>query len=87
MYTRRESPGVTRDSDGAGIPANPANKDWRLCQEWLSQGNTPAPMPAAVVPSIDDEYDALSDWMKELIVEVGANLPSFKAKVVARRNQ
>jgi hypothetical protein len=35
--------GVTRISDGAYIPNDPSNSDWKAYQVWLSKGNTPAP--------------------------------------------
>ena len=38
------SPSVSR-SDGATIPADLGNTDWRQYQEWLAQGNTPTPVP------------------------------------------
>ena len=35
--------GVRRVLDSAFIPANPANRDWAMYQEWLAGGNTPDP--------------------------------------------
>jgi hypothetical protein len=84
MYTLSKT-GVTLN--GMNIPNDPRNRHWKEYQAWLKDGNTPAPMPAAEVLTIDAEYDRLSDWMKELIKISGANLVALKAAVVARRNQ
>lgn len=42
MYKLSEN-GVIRIADGASIPADPGNRDWREYEEWLSTGNVPEP--------------------------------------------
>lgn len=42
MYKRTEQ-GVIRSADGAFIPADESNRDWRLFQAWLAEGHTPEP--------------------------------------------
>ena len=51
-YTLEES-GVTR-RDGASIPADPENRDWRAYQEWLTEGNTPPAPWVEPPPAIED---------------------------------
>lgn len=39
---------IVRASDGAHIPADPANRDWRAYLDWCAAGNAPdGPEPAA----------------------------------------
>lgn len=41
---------VSRDADGAVIPNDPSNSDYRAYLAWLSAGNTPSPYVAPVAP-------------------------------------
>ncbi|PWB80504.1 MAG: hypothetical protein C3F11_17795 [Methylocystaceae bacterium] len=34
--------GVVREADGANIPQDPGNADWRVYLEWVAAGNAPA---------------------------------------------
>lgn len=43
LLTGEVSPLIIRTSDGAFIPNDPANRDWRAYQDWLAQGKTPDP--------------------------------------------
>lgn len=45
--------GVTRRADGAGVPNADGNRDWREYKQWLTDGNTPDPMPP-YVPAVQD---------------------------------
>lgn len=49
-----QSTGVQRLADGAFIPADLANKDWREYTRWVLEGNLPAPAD----PPTDAELDA-----------------------------
>lgn len=42
MYQHTQG-GFRRLSDGATIPADPANVDYAECLRWIAQGNTPLP--------------------------------------------
>jgi len=42
-YTYKLMDSGVRRSDGACIPEAESNRDWKMYQEWLAEGNTPEP--------------------------------------------
>jgi hypothetical protein len=70
MYKLTDNTSILRISDGASIPADPANSDYAEYLEWVEEGNTPEaadvpPAPtykelrAAEYPSIVDQLDKI----------------------------
>ena len=70
MYKLTDNTSILRISDGAFIPADPANTDYAAYLEWGEEGNTPEaadvpPAPtykelrAAEYPSIVDQLDKI----------------------------
>jgi len=49
--------GVMRTVDGAFIPPDTKNADWREYQKWVADGNVPLPKDPAPLPT-QDEIDA-----------------------------
>jgi hypothetical protein len=49
-YQLTTSTSIIRLSDGAFIPPDPGNTDYREYLDWLAAGNTPEPAPAPPAP-------------------------------------
>jgi hypothetical protein len=56
VYSLTNDSSVIRDADGACIPPDDRNADWKDYQAWLGAGNTPTPYVAP------PPLDALSAW-------------------------
>jgi len=50
MYQLTTGTSIIRLSDGAFIPNDPGNRDYREYLDWLEAGNTPEPAPAPPPP-------------------------------------
>jgi hypothetical protein len=59
MYQLTTGTSIIRLSDGATIPNDPGNRDYREYLEWLEAGNTPEPAPAPPPPPLS--YTAFWD--------------------------
>ena len=61
MYQLTTGTSIKRLSDGATIPSDPGNRDYREYLEYLEAGNTPEPAPAPPPPppSYTAFWDAL----------------------------
>ena len=59
MYQLTTGDTILRLSDGAFIPNDPGNRDYREYLDWLDAGNTPKPAPAP--PPLPPSYAAFWD--------------------------
>jgi len=62
--------GVKRITDGAFIPPNASNRDWREYENWLKEGNIPLPADPILPPEKSRfELVILSLLEKKIITE------------------
>ena len=52
MYQLTTGTSIIRLSDGAFIPNDPGNTDYREYLDWLEAGNTPEPAPEPPAPPV-----------------------------------
>lgn len=58
MYKLTNSPAITRLSDGASIPNDPANQDYAAHLKWVAAGNTPTPVDVPTLAQAKTEQIA-----------------------------
>src|SRR5207342_1867950 len=77
---------VIRTSDGASIPADPANRDYAEYLAWVEAGNVPDPYvpPEPVAPTPTPEQQILFDHENRIRSQEGApplSVEDFVAKL------
>jgi hypothetical protein len=97
MYKITATTSILRQSDGASIPADPLNADYRDYLAWVESGNTPAPyVPPALtvadyIAATQAHLDAHAqawgyDDLKSACTYVGDPYPRFNAEGTVLRN-
>lgn len=82
---------ILRQADGASIPADPFNSDFREYLAWCEAGNTPEPYvpPAPTQAELNAPhlaYLSVTDWYVVRLAETGVAIPAevTSARAVAR---
>lgn len=82
-YRLNDFGGVVLVARGQSIPEDERNHDWQQYIQWVADGNTPDPVPAAPAKSTaellydtDQQMIRVIDWLLEFIVTNGS-LPTL----------
>lgn len=77
--------GVRRLSDGASIPPDPQNADWRIYQNWLADGGVPVALdpdplmrPQIKILQLEERNPITHRELRELILALGELYPAAK---------
>lgn len=80
------SSSVRRDADGATIPDDPNNADWRAYQAWLGLGNIPTPAVTPVLPPLSIEAWQGISVMLSTAYDPSRAQPAYASVVAGKTN-
>lgn len=84
-FDNRLSPHILRDEDGAVIPDDDRNADWRAYQAWLDEGNTPNPPVSPPTPPIETPPPPDIVEVNAQVQDIDQRLTALEEEVAGKR--
>jgi hypothetical protein len=77
MYQLTKFSSITRLSDGASIPQDPANSDYSEYLSWVKAGGVPLPVPAPTQAELEAQAAAVKDKSDSVAAKADAKLAAL----------
>jgi hypothetical protein len=75
---------IVRDEDGAFIPTDEGNRDYRDYLKWVEEGNQPNPAPAEITPPIQENIPTINE-LADQVADQEQRIAALEESVTGRQ--